>query len=1185
MSLHGANRTANATVSMVNGTLCLCMDTSLHRSPFTLLHAFGVENLNSTQRRAADLRAALASSSTTTSPHSPEELADLWTQGPHGNVQKAFRRPVFTPVLHVALPCGTRLPLQPTVERNPIDALRRLATTGELVAATERAERGSDAAVDVVYPSSTFWSSIHPGKASQGGPLCNTPLSRQAPGIFAEVAYHVTNCRSTYATRTSGFFAACYRIVALSDDGESPTHIPFVRRTNSTDVLQLDDTGMRLNVSEVLETVSLGYIPACSSIATPGLEHELHRARKTSRAFSATLRADAVAYEQKVRLLQSCKCDADPSAPTFGDLSSRLPVEPGEELTSLAPTSTSSVPPVAPVIVDLAEPRAMRILYSLEGSTIARVTALTKSAEYYNDESLVEELARSRVDEASRESLVSATTQAGEAKRYDDLAREFRNLQATSSLCDPSANLERLPHCIDHSLPLMSRFRVLGIISKAVVACYETGDVVCNVIARSGGWEAELTAVLFNALGALRHDIKSARKQLERAAAAKNISGISVDSFDDPSYSRRNQNWPNMWRDDGVEFIDIGANVGSFSFYLWKMGFPVRSFDALPFNVQLMRMSKCLNRFQQQREWDVNPSRKSAEFVNVTTPHYGEVQVIHAALASEDRPSSRCGMFSEPKNFGDVFVTCNETEASNTTLQGTYIRRGLISVRSLDGMLFSSNTSAVNFTKTDGKANSTSDTEISFDHFSPLQRLVHPALLSPLTAASREPQLVESNSLPVEEKHQQRLLAEAASDAAERIRLEQLRMLRKRMLGDETNDTDVTEDDDDEASSSQDDDNEATPNVRSNETADDDVAIDDANDYSNPNLFETITVQVPTNALSDSVRRFCGVFDRSPAANETTTVNSTNATSRRTLLEAGHQSQDSDVFFAQSEDTVEGAKNRRDAAMRLKGFSAASRYGRPSIDEAAMAADTSVSRPPVLSRAPIDQSRILVAKSVTDAAVRSLRMRRQQHQRLASFLIARNDYKFPPSPLRADRVVAGRYIRTGELQRKTVTVLLVRRRAPPRERSLAALQRLLKFKQYVVKIDVEGHEIEILKGCPKFLTKDLETHDRPKFIMSEVWRKVNLTAYAELMLGRFGYIAYSLSRQMWMLDVQAVTWYWHQIPDSNQMDTLIFVDPEYTHLLLHQGRVVSSASLRQAAIEVLEYEAARAATPSPMPLR
>ena len=67
----------------------------------------------------------------------------------------------------------------------------------------------------------------------------------------------------------------------------------------------------------------------------------------------------------------------------------------------------------------------------------------------------------------------------------------------------------------------------------------------------------------------------------------------------------------------------------------------------------------------------------------------------------------------------------------------------------------------------------------------------------------------------------------------------------------------------------------------------------------------------------------------------------------------------------------------------------------------------------------------------------------------------------------------------------------------------------------VVKIDVEGNEIEVFEGALLFLSHPR----RPQLIISEVWRQINVTRYAEVMFSH-GYIGYAYALAQFLGNVQ-----------------------------------------------------------------
>lgn len=72
----------------------------------------------------------------------------------------------------------------------------------------------------------------------------------------------------------------------------------------------------------------------------------------------------------------------------------------------------------------------------------------------------------------------------------------------------------------------------------------------------------------------------------------------------------------------------------------------------------------------------------------------------------------------------------------------------------------------------------------------------------------------------------------------------------------------------------------------------------------------------------------------------------------------------------------------------------------------------------------------------------------------------------------------------------------------------------------VIKIDVEGSEIMVMRGATRLLSHP----NRPRFIFSEVWRLINITRYGEIML-HHGYVGLAFSQATWMKSIGDVARY------------------------------------------------------------
>lgn len=85
-----------------------------------------------------------------------------------------------------------------------------------------------------------------------------------------------------------------------------------------------------------------------------------------------------------------------------------------------------------------------------------------------------------------------------------------------------------------------------------------------------------------------------------------------------------------------VYFVDIGANIGTFSFAIAMMGFQVLAFEALQVNQEALRLSLCAN------------------------PQLIESIAVFNTALGKDRAT--CQMFSDPQNILDGAVACGTSK-------------------------------------------------------------------------------------------------------------------------------------------------------------------------------------------------------------------------------------------------------------------------------------------------------------------------------------------------------------------------------------------------------------------------------------------------------------------------------------------------------------------------------------------
>ena len=127
---------------------------------------------------------------------------------------------------------------------------------------------------------------------------------------------------------------------------------------------------------------------------------------------------------------------------------------------------------------------------------------------------------------------------------------------------------------------------------------YKSGDIVSNVIISSHRWERGLTDSILNAL-----EFYSQKKKLENK---------------------------------DIYFIDVGANVGWYSFFIGKYGYKILSFEANKVNNYILYKNYCLNK-------DVSLS------------------IINKGLDEEDK---KCILKIVSQNVGNGAIFCENRESN-----------------------------------------------------------------------------------------------------------------------------------------------------------------------------------------------------------------------------------------------------------------------------------------------------------------------------------------------------------------------------------------------------------------------------------------------------------------------------------------------------------------------------------------
>lgn len=154
-----------------------------------------------------------------------------------------------------------------------------------------------------------------------------------------------------------------------------------------------------------------------------------------------------------------------------------------------------------------------------------------------------------------------------------------------------------LSPCVNSQYPLPPtglRIFEFSAARNAKLACYAAQDLVCNGAARTGVWEGDILGIVLGALRRLK----------------------------------------NKYPDQEPVLIDIGGNVGTMALAAWSHGFSVEIFEASPFNMQLLSMTKCLN-------------------------HADSLSLHFGALGSAAEAGRRCMLLSGHRNVGDFSLNCS----------------------------------------------------------------------------------------------------------------------------------------------------------------------------------------------------------------------------------------------------------------------------------------------------------------------------------------------------------------------------------------------------------------------------------------------------------------------------------------------------------------------------------------------
>jgi hypothetical protein len=152
--------------------------------------------------------------------------------------------------------------------------------------------------------------------------------------------------------------------------------------------------------------------------------------------------------------------------------------------------------------------------------------------------------------------------------------------------------------------------------ASASIVCYPRSDLVCDGLGRTGGWEPELLNILQQAAQKLRRKIQRAATVIKQRTEPSHERAL-------PSGMDREFRWhlwddaslnPKLFSSDDVLFLDIGANVGAFTVGMWERGFSTLAIEAMPHNILLLSLSRCVNFADAQKAWNSQREELIARF-------------------------------------------------------------------------------------------------------------------------------------------------------------------------------------------------------------------------------------------------------------------------------------------------------------------------------------------------------------------------------------------------------------------------------------------------------------------------------------------------------------------------------------------------------------------------------------------
>jgi len=210
----------------------------------------------------------------------------------------------------------------------------------------------------------------------------------------------------------------------------------------------------------------------------------------------------------------------------------------------------------------------------------------------------------------------------------------------------------------------ISTVGVLQLRSGKYFAGYHTGDGISNDVWRDSKYGD--TNYLDAAFRAVRRTIHNA---VSAVLAHHGVDAARVDQV----ISRARQQ-------DGVVFIDCGAQLGASVLYSWAQNVTVVALEAMPLNHQLLRVSRCINEkvatsIDQTGEW-------ARRFPFVIVPF----ALTNPLDARKHRDANDCAIVSEAHNTGTGIVECGWNRIKDAQRRG-YMSRGMVNLRTMDQAL------------------------------------------------------------------------------------------------------------------------------------------------------------------------------------------------------------------------------------------------------------------------------------------------------------------------------------------------------------------------------------------------------------------------------------------------------------------------------------------------------------------